>query len=44
MQLRVLWEELLPRFSKMEVLAEPERIFSSFVKGYAHMDVELTKH
>ncbi len=44
MQLRVLWEELLPRFSKMEVLEEPERIFSPFVKGYAHMDVELTKH
>jgi cytochrome P450 len=44
MQLRVLWEELLPRFAKMEVLAEPERIFSSFVKGYAHMDVELTRH
>ena len=44
MQLRVLWEELLPRFAKMEVLAEPERIFSSFVKGYAHMDVELSRH
>ena len=44
MQLRVLWEELLPRFAKMEVLAEPERTFSSFVKGYTHMDVELTRH
>ncbi|MEK9819899.1 MAG: cytochrome P450 [Pseudomonadales bacterium] len=44
MQLRVLWEELLPRFSKLDVLAEPERTFSSFVKGYTHMDVELTRH
>jgi cytochrome P450 len=43
LQLRILWEELLARFSKLEVLAEPERLPSSFVKGYTHMPVKLTR-
>ena len=41
MQLRVLWEELLCRFEHIEVLAEPERVRSNFVKGYASMQVML---
>jgi cytochrome P450 len=41
MQLRVLWEELLKRFEHIEVLAEPERVRSNFVKGYASMQVML---
>jgi cytochrome P450 len=41
MQLRVLWEELLKRFEHIEVLAEPERVRSNFVKGYASMQVLL---
>jgi cytochrome P450 len=41
MQLRVLWEELLARFEHIEVLAEPERVRSNFVKGYASMQVML---
>ena len=43
LQLRVLWEEILPRFEKIEVLEEPERTFSSFVKGYTYMPVKLTR-
>jgi hypothetical protein len=39
MQLLVLWEEILARFDSIEVLAEPERIPSSFVKGYTKMPV-----
>ncbi len=43
LQLRVLWEELLKRFETIEVLAEPERVFSSFVHGYASMPVKVTR-
>ena len=39
LQLRILWEELLPRFERIEVVAEPERTLSAFVKGYTHMPV-----
>ena len=43
LQLRVLWEEILPRFERIEVQAEPERSFSSFVKGYTHLPVRVTR-
>lgn len=43
LQLRVLWEELLPRFERIEVQAEPERVFSSFVHGYAKLPVRVTR-
>ena len=39
MQLQILWDEMLKRFSKIEVLEEPQRNFSSFVKGYTKMHV-----
>src|SRR5262249_54646384 len=42
MQLQILWEEILKRFEKIEVLAEPERVASCFVKGYASMPVRVT--
>ena len=41
MQLRILWEELLARFSHIEVLAEPERVESNFVMGYTDLQVKL---
>ena len=43
LQLRILWEEILTRFEKIEVQAEPERTFSSFVNGYTHMPVKVTR-
>jgi len=43
LQLRILWEEILQRFEKIEVLEEPSRTFSSFVKGYTHMPVKVTR-
>ncbi len=43
LQLRVLWEEILKRFEKIEVLEEPQRTYSSFVKGYTHMPVKITR-
>jgi cytochrome P450 len=42
MQLRVLWEEILNRFEDIKVLAEPDRTYSSFVKGYTKMMVTLS--
>jgi cytochrome P450 len=41
LQLQILWEEILNRFERIEVLAEPERVPSSFVKGYTYMPVRL---
>jgi cytochrome P450 len=41
MQLRVLWEEILKRFDRVEVMEEPQRTPSVFVKGYTYMPVKL---
>ena len=43
LQLRVLWEEILKRFEKIEVQDEPSRTFSSFVKGYTHLPVQIRR-
>ncbi|MDH3685576.1 MAG: cytochrome P450 [Myxococcales bacterium] len=43
MQLRVLWEEILPRFERIEVKEEPSRTFSSFVNGYTQLPVTITR-
>ncbi|GGE00847.1 cytochrome P450 [Polymorphobacter glacialis] len=41
LQLKILWEEILARFESIEVLEEPERVPSAFVKGYKSMMVRL---
>jgi cytochrome P450 len=41
MQLRIVWEEILKRFRRIEVMGEPERIYSNFVKGYATLPVRI---
>ncbi len=43
LQLRILWEEILVRFDKIEVQAEPTRTLSSFVKGYTSLPVKLKR-
>ncbi|HAT58940.1 MAG TPA: cytochrome P450 [Gammaproteobacteria bacterium] len=43
LQLRILWEEILTRFERIEVLEEPSRTLSSFVKGYTHMPVRVIR-
>jgi cytochrome P450 len=43
LQLRVMWEEILKRFDRIEVAGEPRRVFSSFVKGYESMPVRITR-
>jgi cytochrome P450 len=42
-QLRILWEEILARFDKIEVQEEPTRTLSSFVKGYTHLPVKVRR-
>ena len=43
MQLKILWEEILERFDRIEVQAEPTRTLSSFVHGYATLPVTVTR-
>ena len=43
MQLRILWEEIMQRFSKVEVVGEPERVLSNFVRGYTTLPVRVHK-
>ncbi|MEQ8746287.1 cytochrome P450 [Pyruvatibacter sp.] len=41
LQLRILWEEVLKRFSRIEVTGAPVLTKSNFVKGYASLPVKL---
>ena len=41
MQLRILWEEILPRFENIEMVGEPVSVLSNFVKGYSKLPVIL---
>ena len=44
MQLRVLWEEIMQRFHTVEVVGEPVRVRSNFVRGYSELPVKLHAH
>ncbi len=39
LQLKILWQELIGRFSRIEVVAEPKRIRSNLLRGYASLPV-----
>ncbi len=41
MQLRIVWEEILKRWHKIEVVGEPKRVPSAFVKGYETLPVRI---
>ncbi len=41
MQLRIVWEEILQRFHAVEVVGEPQRVRSNFVRGYSELPVRL---
>jgi cytochrome P450 len=41
LQLKIIWEEILRRFPKVEVVGEPRRVFSSFIHGYTHLPVRV---
>ena len=40
-QLRIIWEEILKRFSRVEVVGEPQRVYSNFVRGFKTLPVKL---
>ncbi len=41
MQLRIVWEEILKRFPRIEIMDEPRRLRSNFVKGYETLPVRI---
>jgi cytochrome P450 len=41
MQLRILWEEILVRFREVEVVGDPVRVRSNFVKGFTELPVRV---
>ena len=41
LQLKIIWEEILARFPRIEVTGPPRRVYSSFVKGYEHLPVVI---
>ncbi len=43
MQLRILWEEIMRRFSFVEVVGKPTRLRSSFVRGITELPVRVHK-
>ena len=43
LQLRILWEEILQRFERIEVQGEPTRPLSSFVNGYTYLPVKVAR-
>jgi cytochrome P450 len=41
MQMRVLWQEILSRWQRIEITGDVERVESNFVNGYAKMPVRI---
>jgi cytochrome P450 len=41
LQLKILWEEILARFSRVEVMGPEKRVYSSFVHGITELPVRL---
>jgi cytochrome P450 len=41
LQLRIVWEEILKRFDTIEVVGEPKRVYSNFVRGYDSLPVRI---
>ena len=41
LQLKILWEEILQRFPRIEVVGPPQRTLSNFVRGYTHLPVVI---
>jgi len=41
LQLKIIWEEIFKRFDTIEVVGEPRRVYSSFIKGYETLPVRI---
>ena len=42
LQLKILWEEILRRFERIEVVGEPTRVRSAFVRGFSKLPVRVS--
>ena len=42
LQLKIVWQELLKRFKHIDVVGEPRRVYSSFIKGYESLPVRVS--
>ncbi len=43
MQLRILWQQILEKFERIELVSEPQRLKSNFVNGYTEMKVKVKR-
>jgi cytochrome P450 len=41
LQLRIVWEEILERFRRIEVMGEPQRVRSNMIRGYQSLPVRV---
>jgi cytochrome P450 len=41
LQLKILWEELLPRYPKIEVMGPPHRVYSNFIHGIRSLPARI---
>jgi cytochrome P450 len=41
LQLQIIWEEILKRFPTVEVVGKPERVYSTFIRGYRSLPVRI---
>jgi cytochrome P450 len=41
LQLKIIWEEIFKRFDRIDVVEEPKRVYSSFIKGYETLPVRI---
>jgi cytochrome P450 len=44
MEMRVLWEELLPHLANVDLDGPPERTISNFVCGPKHVPIRFAVH
>ena len=42
MQLKILWEEILQRSWRIEVVGEPKRVYSSFIHGFTELPARIS--
>ena len=42
LQLKIIWEEILKRFGRIEVTGPPTYVYSSFVRGYERLPVVIS--
>jgi cytochrome P450 len=41
LQLKILWQEILTRFPKIEVVGDAQRVYSNFIRGIKSMSVRI---